>query len=56
MILTSGELETTDEDKMKVFSIHFVIVLNKIKPTDDSVINDIQLRDALIELDPTPEW
>ena len=43
MILTLGELETVDEDKVKVFSIYFVIVLNKMKPTDDSVINNIQL-------------
>ena len=27
-----------------------------MKPTDDSVINNIQLRDALTELDIPPEW
>ena len=27
-----------------------------MKPTNDSVINEIQLRDALTELDIPPEW
>ena len=42
MILMSGEQETTDEENVKVFSIHFGKVLNDMNPTDDSVINEIQ--------------
>ena len=41
---------------MEVFSIHFGKVLNDTKPTDDSVINGIQLRDTLTELNTPPEW
>ena len=36
--------------------MHFGKVLNYMKPTDKSVINEIQLQDALIELDIPPEW
>ena len=56
MRLPSGELATTDEKNVKLFSISFVKVLNYMKPTKDSVINKIQLRDALIELNIPPEW
>ena len=41
---------------MRVFSVHFGKVLNDMKPTNYSVINEIHLRDALIELDLPPEW
>ena len=50
------ELATTDEENVKVFLIHFGKVLNDMKPTDDSVINEIQLQDTLIEFDTPPEW
>ena len=56
MRLPSGELATMDEDNVKVFSIHFWKALNDINPTDDSVINKIQLRDAITELDLPMEW
>ena len=49
MRLPSGELATTDEENVKLFSINFGKVLNVMKPTDDSVIN-------LTELDTPPEW
>ena len=56
MRFPSGEIATTDEDNEKVFPIHFGKVLNDMKPTDDSVINRIQLRDTPTELDTPPEW
>ena len=43
MRLLSEELAKTDEDNVKVFSVHFGKVLNDMKRTDDRVINDIQL-------------
>ena len=55
MKLLSGDLATTDEDNLRVFSVHFGEVLNDMKPTNDSVINEIHLQDALIELDLTLE-
>ena len=55
MKLLSGDLATTDEDNLRVFSVHFGGVLNDMKPTNDSVINEIHLQDALIELDLTLE-
>ena len=54
--LPSGELATTDKENMKLFSVHFGKVLNDMKPTDESVINKIQLQDTLTELDTPPEW
>ena len=54
MIFPSGGLVTMDEQNVKVFSIHFWTVLNNMKPTYDSVVNEIQLQDALIELDLPP--
>ena len=54
--LPSGELATTDKENMKTFSFHFGKVLNDMKPTDESVINKIQLQDTLTELDTPPEW
>ena len=50
------ELATTDEENVKVFLIHFGKVLNDMKPTNDSVINEIQLQDTLTELYTPPEW
>ena len=43
MKLPSGELATMDEENEKVFSIHFGKVINDMRPTDYSVINEIQL-------------
>ena len=56
MRLLSGDPATTDEDNVRVFSVHFGKVLNDTKPTNDSIINEIHLQDALIELDLSPEW
>ena len=55
MRLMLEELATTDEENVKVFLIHFGKVLNDMKPTDDSVINEIQLQDTLTELYTPPE-
>ena len=56
MRLSSGELSTKDEENVKLFSVNFGKVLNDMKPIYDSIINEIQLRDALIELALPPEW
>ena len=56
MRLPSGELATTDKENVKLFSIYFGKVLNYINPTNDSIINGIQLRDALTDLYIPPEW
>ena len=39
-----------------MLSAHFGKVLNDLKDTDDSVIEDIIAREVSIELDSTPEW
>ena len=56
MRLPSGELATTYEDNVKVFSVHFDKLLNYMKPADYSIINRIRLLDALIEFYLTLEW
>ena len=54
--MPSGELATKDEENVRVFSAHFEKMLNYLKDTDDSVIDDIILREVSTELDSTPEW
>ena len=56
MSMPSGELATTDEENVRVFSAHFGKVMNDLKDTDDSVIDDIILREVSTEFDSTPEW
>ena len=56
MRMPSGELVTTDEGNVRVFSAHFGKLLIDLKDTDDSVIDDIILREVSTELDSTPEW
>ena len=56
MRMPSGELATTDEENVRVFSAHFGKVLNDLKDTDNIVIDDIILREVSTELDSTPEW
>ena len=46
--LPPGDLETTDEENVRVFSAHYQKMPNDMKPTHDSVINEIHLHDALI--------
>ena len=41
---------------MRVFSAHFGKMLNYLKDTDDSLIDDIILREVSTELESTPEW
>ena len=41
---------------MRVFVSHFKKVLNNHKPTDREVVNDIDLREVMRELDVTPSW
>ena len=56
MRLLSGRLTENDEVNVSVFTSHFKKVLNKHKPTDKAVINDIGLREVTRELDVPPSW
>ena len=56
MRLLSGDPATTEEDNVRVFSVHFGKVLNDMNPTNDSVINGINLQDELKELGLPTEW
>ena len=42
--LPSGNLAENDEENVSVFANHFKKVLNNHKPTDTTVINEINLR------------
>ena len=54
MTLTSGRLGENDEENVSVFASHLKKVLNNHQPTDREVINDIELREAMRELEVTP--
>ena len=46
MKLPSGKLVENDEEIVSVFANHFSKVLNNHKPTNDDVIQEINLRNA----------
>ena len=48
MRMPSGELATTDEENVRVFSDHFGKVLKYLKDKDDSVIEEIIAREVSI--------
>ena len=56
MRLPSGQLAENDEENVSVFASHFKRVLNNHKPTDREVINDIESRKVMRELDLPPSW
>ena len=56
MRLPSGDLAETDEDNAKVFAKHFGKVLNNRKIIHNNVLNDIDSREVMYELDVPPSW
>ena len=54
MRLPSGDLAETDEENAKVFAKHFGRVLNNKKSINDKVLNDINSREVMNELDVPP--
>ena len=56
MRLPSGNLTENDEENVSVFANHFKKVLNNHKTTETTVINEINLREVMGELDDPPLW
>ena len=56
MKLPSGDLTETDEDNAKVFAKHFGKVLNKKKSINNNVLNNINSREVMNELDVPTSW
>ena len=56
MRLPSGDLAETDEENAKVFAKHFGKVLNNKKSINNKVLNDINSREVMNELDVPPSW
>ena len=56
MRLPSGNLAENDEENVNVFANQFKRVLNNHKTTDTTVINEINLRGFIEELDDPPLW
>ena len=56
MRLPSGNLTENDKENVSVFANHSKKVLNNYKPTDTTVLNEIDLRDVMEELDDPPLW
>ena len=56
MRLPSGRLAENYEENVRVFVSHFKKVLNNHKPTDREVVNDIDLREVMREIDVPPSW
>ena len=56
MRLPSGNLAENDKGNVSVFANHFKKVLNNHKTTDTIVINKINLREVMGELDDPPLW
>ena len=54
MRLPPGQLAENDEENVSVFASHFKRVLNNHKLTEREVINDIDLRKVMRELDVPP--
>ena len=56
MRLSSGNISENDEENVSLFANHFKKVLNNHKPTDKTVINKINLRGVMEELDDPSLW
>ena len=56
MRLPSGNLAENDKENVSVFANHSKKVLNNHKPTDTTVINEIDFWDVMEELDDPPLW
>ena len=56
MRLPSGDLAETDEDNAKVSTKHFGKVLNNKKIIHNNVLNNINSREVMYELDSPPSW
>ena len=56
MRLPSGSLAENDEKNVSVFASHFKKLLNNHKPIDKIVINDINLREVMGELEVPTSW
>ena len=56
MRLPSGNLVENDEENVSLFANHFKKVLNNHKLIDTTVINEIDLREVMEELDDPPLW
>ena len=56
MRLPSGNLTENDKENVSVFANHSKKVLKNYKPTDTTVLNEIDLRDVMEELDDPPLW
>ena len=56
MSLPSGDLDETDEDNAKVFAKHFGKVLNNKKSINNNVLNNINSREVMNEMDVPPSW
>ena len=56
MRLPSGNLADNDKENVSVFANYFKKVINNHKWTDTTVINEINLREVMGELDDPPLW
>ena len=56
MRLPSGNLAENDEENVSVFANHFKKVINNNKRTYTTMINEINLREVVGELDYPPLW
>ena len=56
MRLPSGDMAETDDENAKVFAKHFGKVLNNKKSINNKVLNDINSREVMNELDVPPSW
>ena len=56
MRLPLVDLAETDEDNAKVFAKHFVKVLNNKKSIHNDVLNNINSREVMYELDAPHSW
>ena len=56
MRLPSGNLAENDEENVSVFTNNFKKVLNNNKMTETTLLNEINLREVIGELDDPPLW
>ena len=54
MRLPSGHIAENGKENVSVFANHFKKVLNNHKPTDTTVINEINVREFMEELEDPP--
>ena len=56
MRLLSGDLPETEKENAKVFATHFGEVLNNKRIIHNNVLNEIDSREFMSELDVPPSW